>query len=365
MVTIGRKASSVVPMIALLGCALLAGCDDRDTAPRVELRPVRTIVASLRSEGELVTGTGHIRARTEESLAFRIDGRMTVRRLDVGQVLHPGDVVAELDPRPQQDALRAEQAKLAAQKAALVESSNNVERQRKLLRQGWTTAVRYDAAEKAFRSATAAVQAAEALVHTAEDQLGYTRLRATASGVATATGAEAGEVVRAGQMIAILAHDDGADAVFDVPASLIRQVSPDALVSIALTDDPRVRTTGRVREVAPQADPVTRSFRVKVGLTDRPEAMRLGATVSGQVHLQATEGIELPATALTSADGRPAVWVVDPKNLTVSLRSVVLARQSSSSVVTSNGLAAGERVVTAGVHALRPGQRVRLEEVAP
>jgi RND family efflux transporter MFP subunit len=283
----------------------------------------------------------------------------------VGQTVHRGDLVAELDPQPQRDALRAEQAKLTAAKAAVVEASNNLERQRTLLRQGWTTAVRFDAAEKAFRSATAEVHAIEAGVHAAEDQLGYARLVADSAGIVTATGAEAGEVVRAGQMIVTVAEEDGFDAVFDVSASLMRQVSRDATIDIFLTDDPSIRTTGRVREVAPQADPVTRSFRVKVGLVQRPEAMRLGATVSGQTRMRATNGIELPATALTMADDKPAVWVVDPKNLKVSLRSIEVQRQDSGSVVASNGLAAGERVVTAGVHALRPGQNVRLEGVAP
>ena len=125
--------------------------------------------------------------------------------------------------------------------------------------------------------------------------------------------AEAGEVVKAGQTIVTVAHYDGADAVFDVPASLMRQVSPDALITIALTDDPKIRTTGRARETAPQADPTTRSFQVKVGLDEWPEAMRLGATVFGQARMVGSKGIELPATALTMVDNQQAVWVVDPK----------------------------------------------------
>ena len=161
-------------------------------------------------------------------------------------------------------------------------------------------------------------------------------------------------------MIVTVALDDGADAVFDVPASLMRQVSPDVEISIALTDDPEIRTVGRVRETAPQADPVTRSYRVKVGLTERPEAMRLGATVTGQAPMRAPGGIELPATALTSVDNKPAVWVVDPASQQVSLRPVQLQRQDSAGIVVTRGLEGGEVVVTAGVHALRPGQKVRL-----
>jgi RND family efflux transporter MFP subunit len=167
-------------------------------------------------------------------------------------------------------------------------------------------------------------------------------------------------VVRAGQTIVTVAHYDGTDAVFDVPASLMRQVSPDALITVVLTDDPKIRATGRARETAPQADATTRSFRVKVGLDQVPEAMRLGATVFGETRMLGSKGIELPGTALTSVDNRPAVWVVDPKSMQVSLRPVELQRQASSTIVVSEGVEPGELVVTAGVHALRPGQKVRL-----
>jgi len=127
-----------------------------------------------------------------------------------------------------------------------------------------------------------------------------------------------------------------------------------------LTDDPKIKTTGRVREVAPQADPVTRTFQVKVGLIDPPGAMRLGATVTGSVTLSGSAGVELPASALTRANGHPAVWVVDPQAQTVSLREVEVLRYDSASVVIDQGLETGETVVTAGVQVLRPGQKVRL-----
>lgn len=345
--------------LALLSLALfVAGA--ASPASSQEVRPVRTVVATPHAEGKPVSLTGHIRARTEESLAFRINGRVIARRVDVGQVVKPGALVAELDPQPQQDSLRAAQAQLSAAQASLHEATNNMERQRVLVAQGWSTRVQFDATQRAFLSAKADVDAAAAKVHSAEDQLGYTKLLADTSGAVIATGAEAGEVVKAGQMIVTVAHNDGADAVFDVPASLMRQVSPDAEISIALTDDPAVRTVGRVRETAPQADPVTRSYRVKVGLTEWPDAMRLGATVTGRARMLAPGGIELPATALTSMNDQPAVWVVNPQGHQVSLRPVKLQRQDSASIVVMHGLQGGELVVTAGVHALRPDQKVRL-----
>ncbi|MDR3532094.1 MAG: efflux RND transporter periplasmic adaptor subunit [Rhodopila sp.] len=350
--------------LAWLGLALLGACHAKPP-PTPDIRPVRTVVATARPEGEPVSLTGHIRARTEESVAFRVDGRMIARRVDVGQQVQPGQVVAELDPQNEQNAVQAAEAKLAAAQAVLMQARNDYARQQVLVRQGWSTHVQFDAAEQAFHSAEANVDAAGALLRIAKDLLDYTQLRADSAGSVTATGAEAGEVVHAGQMIVTVAHDDGADAVFDVPASLMRQVSRDAVIDISLTDDPSVRATGQVREVAPQADPVTQSFRVKVGLAGWPKAMRLGATVTGQTRLLATDGIELPATVLTAADDRPAVWVVDPATQEVSLRPVGLRQQGSSTIVVVDGLKGGELVVSAGVHALRPVEKVPLAGAAP
>jgi membrane fusion protein, multidrug efflux system len=354
-----RSAMRSAPVFACLILALLAGCKE-EAPPAAEIRPVQTVTATPGSEGELVRVTGQIRARTEESLAFRVDGRMMARQVHVGQAVQANDLVAELDPQPLRDALRSAKANLAAAEATLHEAANNEERQRTLRKKGWSTGVQFDSAVRVFQTAKAQVDAVGAQVHDAEEKLGYTQLLADAPGVVISTGAEAGEVVRAGQTIVTVAHQDGADAVFDVPAALIRQVSPDALITISLHDDPSIRTTGRVRELAPKADPVTRTFRVKVGLTEWPEAMRLGATVSGQTHMVGTNGIELPATALTVMDDKPALWVVDPKSMQVSLRPVELGQQDSSSIVVSRGLEGGELVVTAGVHALRPGQKVSL-----
>jgi len=345
-------------VLVCLGLGLVAACSKAPPPP--EIRPVRTVTATAGTDGELVSLTGHIRARKEESLAFRIDGRMIRRHVEVGQVIQRNDLIAELDPVPQLDALHQVQAKLAAAEATLHEATNTIERKRTLMSQGWATKADYDAAEKAFQTAKAQLDVAKAQLHEAEDHFGYSQLRADAPGVVVSKSAEAGEVVKAGQTIVTVAHYDGADAVFDVPASLMRQIAPDVLVTVALTDDPKIRTTGRVRETAPQADPTTRSFQVKVGLDEWPEAMRLGATILGQARMLGSMGIELPATALTMVDNQPAVWVVDPKSLQVSSRTVELQRHASSSIIVSKGVEPGELVVSAGVHALRPGQKVRL-----
>jgi RND family efflux transporter MFP subunit len=190
--------------------------------------------------------------------------------------------------------------------------------------------------------------------------LNDTALYADAPGVVTAVGAEPGEVVTAGRMIVQIARDGGKDAVFDVPAALIETSPADPEITVALSQTPSVSTKGRIREVSPRADTVTGTFRVRVGLIDPPAELRLGSTVTGQAVFGETGGIEIPATALTSADGQPAVWIVDPAASTVSLRAIEVERFLPASVVVAGGLAPGDVVVTAGVQALRPGQLVRV-----
>jgi len=105
---------------------------------------------------------------------------------------------------------------------------------------------------------------------------------------------------------------------------------------------------------------VTRTFAVKVGLTDPPPAMRLGATVNGRMEIESIPVMEIPATALTEFNRQPAVWIVDPSSRTVSIRNVDVLRYDPTRVAVSGGLDTGEVVVTAGVQALHPGQKVRL-----
>jgi RND family efflux transporter MFP subunit len=178
--------------------------------------------------------------------------------------------------------------------------------------------------------------------------------------VVTARGAEPGEVVQAGQMIVTLARSDGRDAVFNVPARLIQAAPQDITVDITMASDPSVSVTGHIREIAPEADPVTGTFEVKVGLDSSPAAMSLGSTVTGSFELESERVIAFPASALTKVDSLAAVWVVDPATMRVSLRPVDILRFEPRKVLVSQGLELGDIVVTAGVQALHPGQQVRL-----
>jgi RND family efflux transporter MFP subunit len=355
---VSPAATSALLALALL--TLLAACEPAAEPAAPEVRPVRVLTIEERTGGDTVSLTGTVQAQMEVNLAFRIDGRMTERLVNVGDRVTPGQLVARLDPENEENALRAARADLAAATGQLVEARNNHQRQSTLLRDGWTTRVRYDDARQTLETAESRADAAQAQLSIAESRLSYTELYADSAGAVTAVGAEPGEVVQAGRMIVQVARDDGRDAVFDVPAQIKDTVPADPEIEVVLTMNPSVSAIGRVREVAPRADAATGTFEVKVGLADPPAAMRLGSTVTGRVHVGTAAGIQIPASALTRADGQPAVWVVDPETATVALRNIEVARHDPASVVVAGGLAPGDIVVTAGVQALRPGQKVRL-----
>src|SRR5215471_2569994 len=343
--------------LLLLAASMLAACRPEAETAAPEVRPVRTVTVVKRESGETVAFTGRIEAENETRLAFRIGGRMIERAANVGDRLEPDQVVARLDPQDQLNSLRAAQAGVAAAQAQFAEAQSEFERQRFLLARNVNSRAQFERAEQATETARAQLKLAE-------DQVARTELRADTAGIVTTTSAEPGEVVQAGQTILRVARQDGRDAVFDVPGQVLRSAPSDPLITVTLTDDPKVKATGRVREVSPQADPVTRTFEVKVGLTDAPEAMRLGSTVVGRVQLDATPTIELPAAALTEFDRRPAVWVVDTASMTVSPRTVEVLRHNPATVAIASGLEPGEIVVTAGTQALHPGQKTRLLESA-
>jgi RND family efflux transporter MFP subunit len=350
-------------LLAAAACAvaiLLAACGTEPEQVAEQARPVRTVTVEKRTAGLPIVLTGRIEAEDEVALAFRIAGRVLESGLNMGDAVEAGQLVARLEPQNERNALRAAQANLVAAQGQLTQARNHFERQDTLLKQGWTTRANHDQATQARQTAQSQVDAAEAQVKAARDMVGFTELKADAPGVVTATGPRAGEVVQAGQMILKLARKGGRDAVFDVPAQLLSSAPADPEVAVSLTHDPAVGARGRVREVAPQANPVTRTFEVKVGLIDPPEAMRLGATVTGRVEREAQATIEIPATALTKFNRQPAVWVVDPTSRLVSIRNVDVLRYDQAMVAVAGGLSAGEIVVTAGVQALHPGQAVRL-----
>ncbi|MGD9545676.1 MAG: efflux RND transporter periplasmic adaptor subunit [Methylocystis sp.] len=338
----------------------LAGCRQDSEEKGPEARPVRAIVIEKGKIGEMVELTGSIEPENEAALAFRIGGKIIERSVGVGDAVASDQILAKLDPQVELNGLRSARARLTAAQGRLREARSNFAREQSLLARRYTTKVKFDQAQSALESAQSDIEDASAQLKIAQDRVSYTELKAGLPGTIVARGAETGEVVQAGQMIFRIARRGGWDAVFDAPARLLRAASRDARVDLALTDDPKVTAIGRVRQVDPQADPSMRTFRVRVSIMTPPPAMRLGATISGRMRLDPAAAISIPAAALTESDGQPAVWIVDPETMTVSMRNIKVLRFSADSVVVAAGLAPDDTVVTAGVQSLHPGQKVRL-----
>ena len=357
----GLQASAAV-LCAVVFASFLTGCqrDAGDAEAPPPIRPVRVVAVEKRPGGETATLTGTVQAKDDVSLSFRIGGQLIERLVNVGDKVEAGQVVARLDSEIESQAVLAARANLAGARAQLADARSTVERYEPMVARGFVARQQFDRAVESRNAAQAQVDALQAKLNAAENQLGFTTLVADGPGIVTARGAEPGEVVRAGQTIVQLAREGGRDAVFDVPPRVLELASAYDDVRVALSTDPAVMTKGRVREVAPQADPVTRTFLVRVGLAAPPPAMRLGSTVTGTVQLGGAPGIAIPSSALTSAQGNPAVWVLDPRDNRVALRDVEVIRYELDRVLVGSGLSPGEIVVTAGVQVLRPGQQVRL-----
>lgn len=350
------------PWVVVLAAFSLAACDK--PAPTVEeVRPVRTQTVQRQMLSDLPTQVGEIRPHFESDLGFKIAGRIESRLSLLGSVVRKGDVIAHLDERDQRNQLLAALADVRSAEAGFTRTDAEERRQRQLRRDGWSTQAAYDAALQARDTSAATLAAAKARVQLAHDQLGYAWLRAPEDGVVTALGAEAGQVVAAGQMVIRLARLDRKDAVFSIAESAMARIEGERQVDVWLLDNPDIRTSGRITEVAPSADPVTRTYTIKVALPDAPAAMRLGMTAVGRIQAGAHPVVALPAAALFQEGGKPAVWIVGRESMTVSLVKVSLIQVDPDRVLLDGGpggIPDGALVVTAGIQKLHPGQKVRL-----
>lgn len=350
------------PCIILLTLLLaLAGCKPEDMP--AESRLVRTLVVNPQPIGEERHAIGEVRPRYESDLSFRVAGKVLSRLVDVGASVKQGDTLATLDTQDYQNRLRSAEADVNSAEAALVEAQGAEGRQGKLLKDGWTTRATYDTVLRNLRTAEAKLAAARANLDLTRDQLNYTELKADFDGVITAVGVEAGQNVNAGQMVVKLARPDERDGVFNIAEAAFADVSdahPEVIVW-PLTN-PSLTVEGMVREISPVADPATRTFTVKITLKNPPPQLRFGMSVGGRLKGKAALAVALPLSALFEKNGSPAVWVVDQRSSSLTLRPIAVARYEANTVVIASGLINGDIVVTAGVNTLTAGQKVRLAD---
>lgn len=338
---------------------MLAGCRN-DPAPQAPLTRVKAVTAEIVDYTPSITLTGVVAARVQTDLSFRISGKITERLVNVGDHVAAGQLLARLDPDEQNAELASAKAGLASGEALLRQLTAAFERQKELLTRGNTTRRDHDQAEAALRSAQAQLDQARADLQQAQDQLSYTELRADAPGIITARNAEAGQVVAQAQPVYTLAHDGPRDATVNVHEWALNNVTTDTGLAISLLSDPSVTTLGDVRSISPAVNPSTETVTVKVALRETPHAMALGALVNGSAPMKTQKVVLLPWGALFEIDGKPAVWVIDPKSNSVSLKPIAISRYTKDRIAVSDGLQSGEIVVSAGVQMLRPRQTVEI-----
>ena len=350
--------------LSLCSALLLVGCG-KQSVESDPIRPVLSVVVQPQVLANLGRFAGTVQARYESTLGFRVAGRIARRWVDVGSEVKAGDVLASLDPADQRNQLRAAEGDLAKVQAQWINAQADARRQQQLFDRGVGAQAQLDVAQTHLKTTGAALEQARAAVSQARDQLGYSELRTDHAAVVTNWQAEAGQTVSAGQAVVTLARPDIKEAVIDLPTYLAEQLSADLKFVVASQLDPSINTTATLRELEPQADATTRTRRARLTLANTPESFYLGTAISVTLTSTVSPRSELPASALLESEGQTRVWVVDPKQNTVATREVKLLERTPSTVVLGAGVQAGERVVTAGVNSLKPGQKVIVDEEDP
>jgi membrane fusion protein, multidrug efflux system len=319
------------------------------------------MTVTAQSAGYTQEFAAEVRARTESRLGFRVGGKMTSRSADLGDRVKAGEVLAQLDPADLRLGQEAARAALRAAEASHALAAAELKRYKELKDQGFISGVELDRRETNLLAARSQLDQARAQANVQGNQAGYAALVAPAAGVITAVEAEPGAVLAAGTPVLRLAQDGPRDAVFSVPedaAGAFRAMQGRAGALQVRPWGAATLMTATVREVAAAADPTTRTFLVKADLGAAP--VQLGQTLTVLVPGPRAEGVaKLPLSALFQADGKNSVWLLDTASMSVRLQPVAVAGADANSVVIASGLSPGQTVVTAGVHVLTPGQKVK------
>ncbi|OGB33164.1 MAG: efflux transporter periplasmic adaptor subunit [Burkholderiales bacterium RIFCSPLOWO2_12_FULL_61_40] len=345
----------------LIAAALVLSACSKPAPPEEPIRAVKVVTVGMDSMHSGSEFAGDVRARTESRLGFRVGGKMVRRQAELGQRVKAGDVLAQLDPQDLKLASAASRAQVAAAVTNRDLAAADFKRFKELREQNFISGAELERREAALKAAQAQVDQAQAQASGQGNQASYANLVADVSGVVTSVDAEPGQVVAAGTPVVRIAQDGPRDVVFTVPEDKVALITTGSAVDVQVWATKAV-LKGVVREVAASADPVTRTFGVKVSL-DAKEALALGTTVTVLPQALDRSGIQvikLPTSAFHQVGKASAVWVLDTASMTVKLQPVQIATADGNEVVVASGLQPGMLVVTAGVHVLSPGQKVTI-----
>jgi RND family efflux transporter MFP subunit len=357
-----RSRHAIAARAALLTAlvAVAAACEKKqESAPQPRL--VNVVHVSMDTTDGDVAYSGEVRARYETNLGFRVAGKIVARNVEVGSPVRAGAVLARLDPEDQQLNTRSAQSQLEAAKSEFEQTKAELERYSDLLKKNFISQAEYERRLNAFNVAKARLEQAQAQLSVTRNQAGYTELAADHAGVVTAILAEVGQVVSAGQTVMKLARTDEKEVVISIPENRLADLTMAGVITATLWADPSKVYRGKVREVSPSADPVTRTYAARISILNADAAVSLGMTANVYLKgLQRGATMLLPATALFQDDGKAAVWVVDPATRQVKLVPVEVGEYVEDQVAILSGLKPGDIVVRAGVHKLFAGEKVRI-----
>ncbi|MEZ0602108.1 efflux RND transporter periplasmic adaptor subunit [Paraburkholderia sp. IW21] len=354
--------------LALAGALTLAACSKKEAAAPAP-RPV--VAVAVHADGNAAQATslpGEVQARYATPLSFRVGGKIIERRVRLGDVVKNGQILARLDPADAQKNAGSAQAQLDAAQHSLVYAKQQLDRDQAQAKENLIAPAQLEQTTNAYASAAAQRDQAAQQAALSKDQLQYTTLVADHAGVITAEQADTGQNVSAGQAVYNLAWSGDIDVVCDVPESALSALSVGQTAKVVLAALPGRTFTARVRELSPAADPQSRTYRAKLTLDNPGPDVRLGMTADITLatvppsNASANQGnsFTVPATALFHAGTQPAVWVVRAADNALELRRVTVTRYNERTIVISQGIKDGERVVLQGVHTVTAGEKVHV-----
>src|SRR6476646_7722052 len=344
--------------LALVAVAL-AGCNESVALKAPPSRPVLVATAHYEAESPERSFVGTIRPRIEADMGFRVPGKVAKRLVEVGQTVDVGQPLATLDEVDLK--LQAEQAdaELHAATGVLAQAAAAEQRAKDLRAKGWTTDAQMDQAKAAADEARARLNRAQRSVELTNNSLSYATLVADTRGVVTATLIDAGQVVSSGQTAIRIAGFAEKEAVVAIPETLVGRAK-DGVASVTLWSEPNKKYAAKLREIAPAADPATRTYLAKFSLPEADDKVSLGMTAMLSLADAATERVaKLPLSALFSQGSNPSLYTVDDAGA-VKLQPVIVKSYESDTGVIAGGVNEGAKVVALGVQKIDPAQKVRV-----
>lgn len=347
-----------------LGLCIIGGVfwkiSSQPQAAAEEITIVRTEVVGATAATQGYTYSGEVRGRYESKLAFQVNGKITKRNVQLGSVVNAGDVLMQIDAKDIVETVNSHSAQVYSAESQLQLAESNLQRYRELFEDGAVSRAQYDQYINAYNLAVAGVRQAQAQYAQGANQLDYSLLQTDKPGIVSSIAAEIGQVVSAGQVVATVVQDGQREVEINVPENRIEELRSAKGFTVTFWALPDKIIEGKVREIAPMADPITRTFKVRISLINLPPEIKLGMTATVSMSSDNDQKtVVIPFVAIYQNGDTPAVWVVN--NNVVTLRPIKTGKiGKGSKIEVLEGLQPGERYVTRGVHTMKEGQKVQV-----